>query len=202
MYGKHTPYRRLTKRYLDRGFQIIKCFKKFTFGIQHFSGEPQLSEKGSGNAGGSLCLKQQHIGRRMDKSPSGWFLVAFITHLHIKRSCKEMIAHHQLLDVTPASRLDIFALDKSPAFNEHLNIAAQTRRWHFIPVCLGTHRAGRTAAPSARWMRRVSCSLSPAFCAARSRPAPLLPPGVLRTHQRPLRLGFLVHISFWATGSP
>lgn len=45
MDGKHTPYGRLTKQYLDWGFQIIKSLKNFTFGIQHFSSEAKIVRK-------------------------------------------------------------------------------------------------------------------------------------------------------------
>lgn len=45
-----------------------------------------------------------------------------------------MFAQHQSLDMIPATRLDIFALDKSPALNEHLNIGC--RRFPTVSLLL------------------------------------------------------------------
>lgn len=131
-------------------------------------------KKGSGNAEGNLGLKQQHIGRRMDESPPGWFLVAFITHLHMKKIMQG--------DVCTTS------------------VVGHDSSYPTGHLCFRYISCFKRAFK--HWLQKVSCSPSPAFCATHSRLAPQLPPGVLRTHQRPRRFGFLVRIPFWATGSP
>lgn len=69
------------------GFSDHQVFEKFHLWNSAFQQRSQncQKKKGSGNAEGNLGFKQQHIGRRMDESPPGWFLVAFITHLHMKK---------------------------------------------------------------------------------------------------------------------